>query len=128
MVSCRLRHLALSLLAAASLLTSGCLTTIDSACTSIAQTHCASCFSCAGKVDGVTGAELCNVPASAGTSQSACEDALAGVCERQGRSMQDPFGDLNQCQTAVDNQTCDDLVSRQALDQSAAPSACERFL
>jgi hypothetical protein len=128
MVHSPLRYAALVLITAASLATSACLTTIDEACSTIADDHCASCYACAAEVDGVSGAELCDVPASAGASLANCKDHLAGLCEQEARTMQDPFGDLETCEQAVGEETCDELVEREALDQASPPPACLPFL
>lgn len=128
MIQRRIRHLALALVAATSLLTGGCLSSIDSSCSSLAETHCGNCFSCAADVDGISGAELCDVPAGAGTSRADCENALADRCGSQARTLQDPFPELDDCQPKVDSETCDDLVQRETLDQPAAPLVCRRFL
>ena len=123
-----LRHAALFSLAAISLMTSACLTTIDDACATIAEGHCASCYSCGAEVDGVSGAELCDVPESDGASQAACEEYLTALCEREARTMQDPFDDLESCETAVGEGTCDELVEREALGQPSPPQSCTQFL
>jgi hypothetical protein len=128
MAHCRLRYFALSLLAAACVFASGCLTSIDDACATAAETHCGNCFSCAEGIEGISGAELCGVPTSSGTTRADCEDMLTTLCERQARSMQDPFQDLDECQTALDDETCGDLVERFVLDQPDPPMACIKFL
>jgi hypothetical protein len=128
MVSKRLRHATSTLLVAATVMLSGCLTSIDDSCSTIAENHCANCYSCAATVDGVTGAELCDVPSADGASENGCVDFLTDLCEREARTMQDPFGDLDQCEAALDDETCDGLVEREALDRPSAPERCERFL
>jgi hypothetical protein len=128
MAHTHLRYVALIFLSAASLATSACLTTIDEACSTIAEEHCASCYSCGAEVDGVNGAELCDVPTSAGTSQASCEEHLAALCERESRTMEDPFDDLESCEQAVGDESCNELVEREALGQPSAPSSCRSFL
>ncbi len=128
MVPSRLRYVTSSLLAATTLLLSGCLTSIDDSCSSISETHCANCYSCADEVDGVSGAELCDIPASQGDSRAACETYLGDLCESEARTQQDPFGELDQCEAALDDETCDGLVEREALDRRSAPQQCQRFL
>jgi hypothetical protein len=109
-------------------MTSACLTTIDDACATIAEEHCASCYSCGAEVDGVSGAELCDVPESAGTSRAECDEYLTALCEREARTMQDPFDDLENCETDVGEETCDELVEREALGQPSPPQSCTQFL
>ncbi|AWV88947.1 hypothetical protein DN745_06165 [Bradymonas sediminis] len=128
MVYSRLRDLLFPLLGAACLLSSGCLTTIDGACTSIAESHCANCYACAADVDGVSGAELCNIPANKGDSQAACESVLNDRCSDQARSIRDPFDALDKCDNAIGDDTCGELVERHALDQPGAPLTCQKFI
>jgi|GEM_PF-3112337 len=128
MVYNRLRALVFPLLGAACFLASGCLTTIDGACTSIAETHCANCFACAADVDGVSGAELCNIPATRGDTKAACETVLNDRCGAQARALRDPFDSLDTCDDSLGDETCADLVSRHALEQSDAPLSCQKFL
>lgn len=128
MVYNRLRALVFPLLGAICFFASGCLTTIDGACTSISEAHCANCFACAAGVEGVSGAELCNVPASRGDTRSACESALNDRCADQARALRDPFDSLDACDDALGEETCADLVSRYALEQPDAPLSCLKFL
>lgn len=124
-----LRRTALAALLTAGLLTSGCINaSIEDACSPIAESHCESCYSCADTVDGVSGAELCDVPAREGANQEACEVFLQDRCERQARTLQDPYDELDACESSLDEQTCNDLVEREALDRPAPPQQCERFL
>lgn len=122
------KYIAFALFVAAIMLASGCLTTIEDACSTAATDHCTNCFSCAGEVDGVSGAELCDLAEGEATSTSECEAVLIDRCERQARVLQDPFDELEECEDAVTSDTCDDLVEREALDQRAAPAGCGRFL
>lgn len=128
MVHSRLCHLALLFVAAACFLASGCLTTIDGSCTAIAETHCANCFECAADVEGVSGAQLCNIPANQDDTQSACETIVNDRCGAQARSVQDPFDNLDECDTATGEETCSDLVTRSALEQPGAPRVCQQFI
>lgn len=128
MVYSRLRELIFPLLGAVCFLSSGCLTTIDGACTSIAETHCANCFECAADVEGISGAELCNIPATRGDTKAACETTLNDRCGAQARALRDPFESLDDCDDAIGDETCADLVTRHALDQPDAPLICQQFI
>ncbi len=122
------KSIAFAFFVAAIMFASGCLTTIDDACSTAATDHCTNCFSCAGEVDGVSGAQLCDLTDGEAASTSECEDVLTERCKRQARVLQDPFDELEECEDAVNTDTCDDLVEREVLDQPAAPAGCGRFL
>lgn len=117
-----------AILGAVLLLASGCLTTIDDACSSAASTQCSNCFACGADVDGISGTELCDIDVEDGDSQSDCEDVLEEQCANVARSLEEPFDELEDCEIAVEEDTCDELIEREALDRRASPGECRRFL
>lgn len=115
--------------AALCVLQIGCLTTVEDACASAAENHCANCFSCADEVDdGVSGHSLCDVPESEGDELADCEAFLTDQCETEAYTREDPYQLLDDCERAVDEETCSDLVDRESQGQPAAPEECRRFL
>lgn len=128
-----MRHLSATLfvfvLVAALAGASGCLTTIEDGCQSAAETHCASCFECADEVDDdIRGDDLCGLPDGEGEDLEACESFLADRCQTEAATREDPYDALEECETAVEEETCGDLVDREAQDQPAAPAECGRYL
>lgn len=117
------------LVAALCVLQSGCLTTVEDACEAVAENHCANCFTCADQVDdGVTGRELCDVPESQGDEPADCEAFLIDRCETEAYTRENPYQALDDCEVAVGEETCSELVDRDSQGQPAAPEECRRFL
>ena len=98
-------------------------TSVEDSCASITERHCQVCADCA--EDEATRASLCDVPEA---SAAECESFLQTQCERQARILQDPFDELDTCEQALEDETCGELIERDALDRPAPPPACERFL
>ena len=114
-------------LALAALCLSACLTeTVSSQCERVVEQQCEACFACADGDDVATGAEICGLIEA--TNEPDCRSELQSQCEQQSRLLRDPYVDLDNCESALENVSCDQRLEWYSLDQDRSPGACSAFL
>ena len=112
---------------AVSLLLSGCPSeSVSSQCETVVDTQCEACFACAGGDGPVSGADMCGLVD--GETEDECRTELQDQCEQQSRLLRDPYEDLDACDAALADVTCDRRLDWVALDQERSPVECRTFL
>lgn len=114
-------------LAVSAFCLTACLTqTVASQCEEVVERQCEECFACAQGDDDTTGADICGLIDA--ETESECRTELQSQCEQQSRLLRDPYDDLENCSSSLEQVTCDQRFDWYALDQNRSPASCAAFL
>ena len=102
----------------------GCLeSTVTSKCEAMAQTQCSRCYACAEGVEGISGAQLCEVAQS--SSEAGCVAELVETCESQSNARQMHNDELELCEEALgEGASCRELYELYAQGHKSLPQPC----
>lgn len=114
-------------LALSALCLSACLTqSVASQCEKVVEVQCEGCFACADSNDTASGASICGL--IEGQTQADCRDELQAQCEQQSRLLRDPYADLDNCESSLQDVSCEKRLEWYSLDQDRSTEACGTFL